>query len=410
VAPPRAVEIDLTRAAIDEVLPGWSKAAGRVGKISFVARDLRGDRIGLDELSISGGGAEVSGSATLDAGGTLVSARLDQLRLSPGDQASATVERAGNGYRVAIRGGAFDARSTVRGMLAPAGSGRPGRDLEIDARLGTAIGMGGERLSDLNLRFVRAGGVIRSLEMKGRFGRAGLDIRSRKDARGNDVAVIEAADAGAFLRFADLYRRMVGGRLDMTIGLAGQSQAGSVLIRNFRLRDEPAMARVAATAAQAASRDRTDQPLALAPARAAAQDVPFEKLKADFVRSAGRFEIREAAMWGPQIGASIQGSIDYTADRADLSGTFVPAYGLNNMFSQVPVVGLLLGGGQYEGLFAVDFRVTGRASAPTVTINPLSALAPGVLRKILGAVGQPFTGGPAPGGSIAQPPAERPIR
>ena len=61
----------------------------------------------------------------------------------------------------------------------------------------------------------------------------------------------------------------------------------------------------------------------------------------------------------------------------NLTGTFVPAYSLNNLFSQIPVLGMILGGGQHEGLFAITFKVSGAASAPTLTVNPLSAIAPG---------------------------------
>ena len=63
----------------------------------------------------------------------------------------------------------------------------------------------------------------------------------------------------------------------------------------------------------------------------------------------------------------------------------MPAYGLNNVFAQVPLFGPILGGGQNEGLFAVNFRISGLASSPTLTVNPLSAVAPGFLRKLFGA-------------------------
>ena len=64
------------------------------------------------------------------------------------------------------------------------------------------------------------------------------------------------------------------------------------------------------------------------------------------------------------------------------------------MFAQVPLFGPLLGGSQYEGLFAVNFRLNGQASAPSLTVNPLSAVAPGFLRKLfgVGAAGDPQTG------------------
>jgi hypothetical protein len=60
----------------------------------------------------------------------------------------------------------------------------------------------------------------------------------------------------------------------------------------------------------------------------------------------------------------------------------------------VPLFGPLLGGGQNEGLFAVNFRLNGQASAPSLSVNPLSAVAPGFLRKLfgVGAESAPQTG------------------
>jgi hypothetical protein len=63
----------------------------------------------------------------------------------------------------------------------------------------------------------------------------------------------------------------------------------------------------------------------------------------------------------------------------------------------------LLGGGQYEGLIAVNFRISGQATAPTLTVNPLSAVAPGFLRKLFGTGGGPSetpTGSLPPTGPI----------
>ena len=87
-------------------------------------------------------------------------------------------------------------------------------------------------------------------------------------------------------------------------------------------------------------------------------------------------------IFGQQIGLTFNGLIDQQRDRVSLSGTFIPAFGLNNALSQVPVVGSLLTGGRNEGLLAVTFGVSGRASQPNITVNPLSAVAPGIFRKM----------------------------
>ena len=85
---------------------------------------------------------------------------------------------------------------------------------------------------------------------------------------------------------------------------------------------------------------------------------------------------------GPTIGATIEGHIDFPGNQVRMSGTFVPMYGLNNIFGQLPVVGLFLGGGSNEGLIGVTYEVVGTPGQPQLRVNPISAMAPGVLRKI----------------------------
>ena len=89
-------------------------------------------------------------------------------------------------------------------------------------------------------------------------------------------------------------------------------------------------------------------------------------------------------IYGPQVGFSLSGFVDHARDRLDIVGTFVPAYGLNNAFSQLPIVGLILGGNRNEGLIAIDFRIPGPMASPTLHVNPMTVVAPGILRKLFG--------------------------
>ena len=114
-------------------------------------------------------------------------------------------------------------------------------------------------------------------------------------------------------------------------------------------------------------------------ARAAAHR---HELRAEFTRQSGQLTVREGVVKGPAIGATIEGNIDYIGNAVRMSGTFVPMYGLNNMFGQIPIVGLFLGGGSNEGLIGVTYEVVGTLGQPVLRVNPISAMAPGVLRKI----------------------------
>jgi hypothetical protein len=104
-------------------------------------------------------------------------------------------------------------------------------------------------------------------------------------------------------------------------------------------------------------------------------------LRAEFTRQNGQLSVREGVVKGPTIGATIEGCIDYPGSQVRMSGTFVPMYGLNNMFTQIPIVGLFLGGSN-EGLIGVTYEIVGTPGAPVLRVNPISAMAPGVLRKI----------------------------
>jgi len=47
----------------------------------------------------------------------------------------------------------------------------------------------------------------------------------------------------------------------------------------------------------------------------------------------------------------------------------------------LPIVGLFLGG-EKEGLVGITYEVVGHPGNPVLHINPISALAPGLLRKV----------------------------
>jgi hypothetical protein len=105
-------------------------------------------------------------------------------------------------------------------------------------------------------------------------------------------------------------------------------------------------------------------------------------MRVDFTRSPGRLSLRDGVVSGPAIGATVDGQIDFLREDVRLRGTLVPAYALNNIPAQLPILGLFLGGGKNEGLLGVTYEVVGPPNAMTLRVNPMSAVAPGFLRKL----------------------------
>ena len=69
-----------------------------------------------------------------------------------------------------------------------------------------------------------------------------------------------------------------------------------------------------------------------------------------------------------------------------MHGEIVPAYELTRLLGKIPVVGgLLLGDGNVVG---VVYRVGGTMREPVLSVDPLSTLTPGLVRRLLGQKGE----------------------
>jgi hypothetical protein len=385
------IEADLAKAGVDQLIPGWVKPAGKPGKVTFTLVDGPSTSE-IRDLQIDSGTVQLRGTAMLSSEGGLEKAELSTFKLSPGDDMRVQIERSSGVYKATVRGNVGDARPFVRAATsssaAPAGRNgaqRDAKDFDLDLQLNILTGYNDEAITNATVKASMRKENLRQLEMKGRLGATNITARTVPQNGSGPVILLQAEDAGALLRFTDIYNRMAGGDLILQLGTGDGPQAGVVLLRSFSLINEPALRRIIPTQTQIiAGQDKNGNPQAI---RIDFNEVAFDKARVDFTRAAGRLSFKDAAIFGGQIGFTLNGSIDYLRDRMDITGTFVPAYGLNNAFAQVPLFGPLLGGGQYEGLFAVNFRVSGQASAPTLSVNPLSAVAPGFLRKLFG-VGQ----------------------
>jgi hypothetical protein len=298
-----------------------------------------------------------------------------------------------------MRGDVYDGRNFVKSALAgPADNqAKPeAKDVDLDIKIGTVVGFHGETLRGLDLTMSRRGGAIKSLAMSAKLGRdAALsgDLRGRSGSR--QIVYIDSKDAGAFFRFTDMYPKIFGGEMRVAMDPPTGDltpQEGLVNIQDFSVRGEEALNRVAA-GAPGAQRSGVD----------------FSRLRVEFTRTLGRFSIREGIVSGPMIGATVEGYIDYLKDDVRMRGTFVPLYGLNNIFGQIPLFGIFLGGGSKEGLVGVTYEVVGPPGAPVLRVNPISAVAPGLLRKFFefpngGGQTPTSANGPFPNGDVSSGP------
>jgi hypothetical protein len=365
------IEADLTPAQIDHLLPGWLKPSGKPARATFTLLS-KPQLTRVEDLLIEGAGGGVKGTVEFDGSGELQSANFPTYGFSDGDRSSLRVERASDGaLRVTMRGDVYDGRGFVK---AAAGGGSSAQhsnhqaaDVDLDMKLGAVVGFNGEALRSLSLRMSRRAGEVRSFGLAAKIGRDATVSGDLRGSGGRQLVYLESSDAGAFFRFTDVYARMTGGQVSIVMdppSAANPTQQGVLNAHNFAVHDEAQLEQAVSTRPQ----NRRNA-------------IDFSGMRVEFTRMPGSVALREGVVRGPLMGGTIDGLIDYTRDEVHLRGTLVPLYGPNNLLGQLPVVGLFLGG-EKEGLLGITYEVVGRPGNPVLHINPISALAPGLLRKV----------------------------
>jgi hypothetical protein len=366
-----AIAADLTSVQIDNFLPGWVKQAGKPARATFNIT-TRPQSTRIDDLLIEGAGGGVKGTIELDGSGAVQSADFPSYGFSDGDHTSLKVTRAPDGVlHVAMRGESYDGRAFIKAMTGgpetPQANNRKQPDIDLDMKLGAVLGLNGEALRGVEFKLSRRGGDLKNLGLTAKIGRDGSLTGNLNTISGRRLIDLETTDAGALFRFVDVYSRMDGGQMSTLMdppSATNPIQVGRLSVRNFMVHDESQLEQAVSNGSQLPR-----------------NNMFFSGLKVDFIRSPGRVALHDGVVRGPVLGGTIDGMIDYASNDLHLRGTLIPLYGANNLLGQLPVVGLFLGG-EKEGLVGVTYEVVGKPDNPVLHVNPLSALAPGLLRKV----------------------------
>jgi hypothetical protein len=377
----RAIVADLTDAKLDIPWVGWAKGAG-IGATAAFTAVANGGKMDISDFKLSGKSFDVRGTMTV-ADGKLQSARFDKVMLNRGDDVRVDVDRSGKGYNVAVAGSSLDARSLIKSFLSgsgKAGDGQAKRDaVSVAIDIDSVTGFGSETLNGLKMKYGASAGGATDLSMNARQRSGGGLAVTDGTVGGRRQLVVQAEDAGAVLRLLDLYGNMQGGTLKIALaGARDGSLAGQVDARDFWLVDEPRLASIVSTRAAGGDRSLGEA----AGKQIDTSRVSFERGFAQIARGEGYLKIANGVVRGATIGTTFQGTVYDPNGQMDMTGTFMPAYGINRIFGEMPVLGALLGNGRDRGLIGVTFKLDGPAKSPRLQVNPLSVMAPGIFRGI----------------------------
>ena len=125
--------------------------------------------------------------------------------------------------------------------------------------------------------------------------------------------------------------------------------------------------------------------------------VSFNNLETEIALAEDQVIVRDFFMAGERLGLTASGTTSLQGQNSEIQGAVVPAYLFNNLVSKIPLIGTILSGGEErEGVFAINYKITGALAEPQVASNPASAIAPGFLRRLFGGGARPIKEGEEP--------------
>lgn len=244
----------------------------------------------------------------------------------------------------------------------------------------TMLAYDGESLKDTTIYMeTNKEGDITRLEMDSKIGEGTMYLRFKpEEETGKRTFRMESTDAGYTLKAFGLYDKARGGKLTI-YGQPHQGDLkgnlyGSARMDNFRVKGAPVLAKLLGAMSMLGVQDLLKN-----------EGVFFARLESDFewqFHDGGNFlVVKDGRTSGSSLGLTFDGSVDQAQDRMDIAGTIVPVSGINKAIGSIPVIGNILTGG--DALIAATYKIAGPTKDPKISVNPLSVLAPGFLRKIL---------------------------
>jgi hypothetical protein len=85
---------------------------------------------------------------------------------------------------------------------------------------------------------------------------------------------------------------------------------------------------------------------------------------------------------GEAVGVTMLGVYDRATKKVDVSGNLVPVNQVSELLGKVPLLGDFIAGVDKSGIFVSQFTVTGTSDDMKTAVNPVSAIAPGLLRDL----------------------------
>jgi hypothetical protein len=281
---------------------------------------------------------------------------------------------------VVIRGRSLDGSA-----IAHAGSGNSGETqfdgpYHISVKLDRMVMRESVQLSQVYLDAAGDGPRLNTMSLSASFPHGSMVSGNMAGLNGARHMNITTDDAGQLARGLFGLTSMKGGKLDIAAvfpqtgppdkASTAPDFEGKVALNDATLTNQPLIARLLSVASFAGI--------------FSGSGLEIDHLEVPFSSKNGVISVHDATASGPTIGVTGDGYIDRPQNVIAMKGSLIPVVGVdfNKVLGAIPLVGNILVSKKGEGMFGVTYSMKGSADQPSVTVNPLAMLTPGILRRL----------------------------
>ena len=291
--------------------------------------------------------------------------------------------------------------------------GAPGEPFHVSTKLDRLALRDGVVIAPFTLEATGIGERLATMSLAGALSKTGTVTASIVPTDTGRRVTLATSDVGQFLKGLVGFNSIHGGKLEISATMPGKANdpqskdpnvpdfQGKAVLKDFRVLDQPFLARLFSAGSLGGLINLMQ-----------GQGIAVDTLEVPFSSRGSVISVRGARATGPAIGVTAEGYIDRPKNVIALKGSLVPLFGINSLLGNIPLLGDVLTSKQGEGIIGMTYSVTGNADEPSVSVNPLSALAPGILRRIFEGkipnASQAPSNAPKPVAPVPSPPATAP--
>lgn len=244
----------------------------------------------------------------------------------------------------------------------------------ISANLDTVDTGTNDDIRDFNLTGTILKGQFSKLDANGVFSnKEKITIKISKNKNGNIATYMLSDRARPFIAGFSFIKGFEKGKLEFNSeDLSTTSSKGKIIITDFKIKEIPVLAQILSLASVTGILDTLK-----------GEGIRFDNTVIVYENDEKFFIFKDFYGTGPSLGFIVEGRINNADDFVSLDGNLIPAYEVNRLLSNIPILGQILTGKSGDGIFGVSFKIKGKDNNFETTINPVRTLTPRFVQRFV---------------------------